>query len=339
MTEQQTEGCGMTFGNLTKDENAPPKYIVPPENTGELAQSPAVPQTTSPAQAPEAQETNTLSGETPPPVQTPPPETPRKFKLKRGSEDVEKEESEVVNLAQQGWDYQEKMRKLNEDKASLEKQRQDLQDTMQEIQESGYMDIMTKASADPKTADLLNSIRYGTPAQLAVREPAPAEQIPSEFAPELTGVLKTMQNQINSLTNAPHQENVQKKQTQIIADITSLDNWLEATTGERLTRTQQLEITSALKRNPNVSPTAIFLERHKDEVLAKAMSRKATTPPAGTNQAPPAQTNNAGQQTNSTSAVNTSKMGAGSSDNPMLANLRALNKSEMAKKRGFSLKL
>lgn len=152
---------------------------------------------------------------------------PRKLKLKWNGEEVEKDESEVVELAQKGFDYTQKTQSLADERKAIEAQAQAVKAQEQAFKQQSDMqkalitDIAKVQSIDEQIAQF-NSIDWN---QLTDTDPVQAQKLFFQYT-QLTnkrnGLIQEVQVKHQNLTRQEQlkqQEILAKGQEELLRDI------------------------------------------------------------------------------------------------------------------------
>lgn len=152
---------------------------------------------------------------------------PRKLKLKWNGEEVEKDESEVVELAQKGFDYTQKTQSLADERKAIEAQAQAIKAQEQAFQEQAQMQQalikeVGKVQAIDEQIAQFNSIDWN---QLTDTDPVQAQKLFFQYT-QLTnkrnGLIQEVQQKHQNLTRQQQlrqQEIIAKGQEELQRDI------------------------------------------------------------------------------------------------------------------------
>jgi hypothetical protein len=136
---------------------------------------------------------------------------PRKLKLKWNEQEIEKEETEVIELAQQGFDYTQKTQKLAEERRSIESQAQAVKAQEQQIKEQASFqaalikDIAKVTSVDEQLAEY-DKVNW---AQLTDQDPSYAQKLFFQYT-QLRDRRNTMVQELNQKQTQMQQQHQSK---------------------------------------------------------------------------------------------------------------------------------
>ena len=168
----------------------------------------------------------TQETETPEPEAEAQPEV-RTLKLKWNNEEIEKPEDEVINLAQQGFDYTQKAQKLADERRAIESQAQAIKAQEQQIQEQAKLqsalikDYAKVTSIDEQLAQY-DGVNWG---QLSQENPSQAQTLFFQYTQlrdrrnQLAQELNQKQAQLHQQHQSKYQEMLIKGQEQLSRDI------------------------------------------------------------------------------------------------------------------------
>lgn len=152
---------------------------------------------------------------------------PRKLRLKWNDQEIEKDENEVISLAQQGFDYTTKTQRLAEERKQVESQAQAVKAQEQQIQEQAKLqsalikDYAKVTNIDEQLAQY-DGVNWG---QLSQQDPSQAQTLFFQYTQlrdkrnQLAQELGQKQTQLHQQHQSRYQEMLVKGQEQLQRDI------------------------------------------------------------------------------------------------------------------------